>query len=212
MLTAIVSPQFFPYTKHSVYAKDLEVTFRDEHRVLVTSKKDDRTMYNQFTLMTYIFTSEDYSTQFQEDLRAKTLVTSVDVSRIETHRSRDPEASRERVQLWKDDQREEVCLHSISFFANKYERRELEFPILWFNRHVLKESGSSMQLNFSVEDVPVRERKHSRSSSIQSGMNLFLLFVLCRSLISVQILTKAPPSVLPAHRHRRETVPEFRMR
>jgi hypothetical protein len=174
MLIVIVSRQFFPYTKHKVYSKDLEVTFQDEHRVLVISRTDDRTVFNELTLMIYTFTSKEYLIQFQEDLRAKTLITSVDVNRIETQRSRDPEAAIEKIQLWKDNRKEGVCLHSITFFANRIERRELEFPILWFNRHILKESGSSLQLTFSVEDFPTRERKHSRSSSIQSGMNSFI--------------------------------------
>jgi hypothetical protein len=127
--------------------------------------------------MTYTFTRERFLTQFQEDLRAKKLVASVDVSRIYTKKSREPEAEREKVQLWKDDQREEVSLHTITFFANKFERRELEFPILWFDRHIIKEPGSSLQLTFSTDDVWPRERKHSRSSSIQSGESTLSRFV-----------------------------------
>jgi hypothetical protein len=164
-----VSPHFFPYTKHRVFNKNLQVTFQNEHEVLVKSRPDYRTVYDEFTTMTYTFTHESYLTQFQEDLRAKKLVVSVDVSRFYTNRYREPEAEREKVLLWKDDQREEVSLHSITFFANKFEQRELEFPLLWFNRHIIKESGSSLQLTFSAEDVWPRERKHSRSSSIQSG-------------------------------------------
>ena len=78
------------------------------------------------------------------------------------------ETDREKLYLWRDVQRSDVQLHTLSYFSSKIERRDVEFPILWFDALPRRGGSRSLVLNFLLSSSAESRRSSSTSYGTQA--------------------------------------------
>lgn len=167
-----LNPESVPTAKHSVYDDTgLVITFPRPHRVVL--KRNGKVRFDDSVRMKYTFTTKEYWTLFQEDLRGgKKLIAGADSRCINSARCR--ESERQRIQIWKDGQREDAPLHKLSYFSNLVEKKEVEFPLLLFETTIDKSTDPPTVLVLEFRsDLAVakvrRGRQNSHTSSLSSG-------------------------------------------
>ena len=129
-----IPPNVFPYTKHASLMKAEKlpgfiILFNEAHRIVWT--KGEATRLDEKRKVEYCFVDlKDYK-QFQEDLRDKYLLDTLNVDTIKTKQSTGyGDAGNQDLKFWSSRDEDEV--YTISFFANHAEKQQREYPIQWF--------------------------------------------------------------------------------